>query len=53
MPSDQVWFWTPAWQAGEREVDTELEAGRRGRVFHTDEEFLAALTEAVDHPTRL
>jgi hypothetical protein len=23
---DQAWFWTPAWQAGEREADQQLEA---------------------------
>jgi hypothetical protein len=24
---EQLWFWTPEWQAGEREVDRELQAG--------------------------
>lgn len=53
VPADQAWYWTPEWQAGERDVDTDLAAGRRGRAFHSDEEFLAALEEAVEHPMRL
>ncbi len=24
---DQAWYWTPAWQAGEREADAEIAAG--------------------------
>ena len=24
----QAWFWTPEWQAGEREADEDLKAGR-------------------------
>jgi len=53
VPADQAWFWTTTWQAGEQQVDAELESGRHGRVFHSDGEFLAALTEAVDDPTRV
>jgi len=26
--ADQAWFWTTEWQAGEREVDAEIAAGR-------------------------
>lgn len=26
--SDQAWFWTPQWQAGEREADEDIAAGR-------------------------
>ncbi|MFH1151385.1 MAG: AbrB/MazE/SpoVT family DNA-binding domain-containing protein [Actinomycetota bacterium] len=33
----QAWFWTPEWQAGEREADEDLKAGRF-RVM-TAEEF--------------
>ena len=40
----QAWFWTPEWQAGEREADAEIKAGR-GRRFNSDEEFLASLEE--------
>ena len=43
---DQAWFWTPEWQAKEREADADLAAGRFRR-FEGDEEFLAAL-EAWD-----
>jgi hypothetical protein len=40
--SDQAWFWTPEWQAGEREVDEHLAAGRTER-FDSVDDFLAAL----------
>ena len=39
---DQRWFWTPEWQAGEREVDVQLEAGEYEN-FDSMEDFLAAL----------
>jgi AbrB family looped-hinge helix DNA binding protein len=32
----QAWFWTPEWQAGEREADDDLKAGRF-TVTTTDE----------------
>jgi hypothetical protein len=41
---DQAWFWTPEWQAGEREADADIAAGR-GILYDSDEEFLAALEE--------
>lgn len=41
---DQAWFWTPDWQAGEREADAEIAAGG-GTRYRSDEEFLAALDE--------
>jgi hypothetical protein len=28
VPADQAWFWTPEWQAKEREADADLAAGR-------------------------
>jgi antitoxin MazE len=28
VPRDQAWFWTPEWQAKEREADDDLTAGR-------------------------
>lgn len=43
---DQRWFWTPEWQAGEREADAEIRAGK-GRVFEDEESFLAHLDEAA------
>jgi AbrB family looped-hinge helix DNA binding protein len=42
----QAWFWTPEWQAKEREADAEIAAGRV-RYFGSDEEFLAAF-DAID-----
>lgn len=32
----QAWFWTPEWQAGEREADEDLKAGRY-RVMEAEE----------------
>lgn len=52
IPRDQRWYWTPEWQAGEREADADIAAGR-GRVFDTDAEFLAALEAGVDDPSTL
>jgi hypothetical protein len=39
---EQLWFWTPEWQAGEREVDRELQAGLY-EDFDSMDEFLATL----------
>lgn len=41
---DQAWFWTPEWQAKEREADEALAAGQFTRYLST-EEFLASLDE--------
>ena len=30
IDSTQAWFWAPAWQAGEREADSDRAAGRCG-----------------------
>lgn len=42
--SSQDWFWTPEWQAGEIEVDTEIASGKFER-FESGEAFLQALRE--------
>jgi antitoxin PrlF len=42
IDATQVWFWTPEWQAGEREADADLAAGRR-EIFDSGDEFLDAL----------
>jgi hypothetical protein len=42
---DQAWFWTPAWQVGEREADAEIAEGS-GSVFHSTEAFIAHLESA-------
>lgn len=34
----QAWFWTPEWQAGEREVDGQLHAARLIGPFKSVEE---------------
>lgn len=39
---EQAWFWTEDWQAGEREADQDIAAGRT--TFHeSTDDFLAAL----------
>jgi hypothetical protein len=38
---DQAWFWTPEWQAGEREASREIREGA-GVTYETDEDFLAS-----------
>jgi hypothetical protein len=45
---DQAWFWARAWQAGEREADADLAAGRVSR-FDGDDIFLEHL-ERVPPP---
>jgi len=42
IDASQAWFWTPEWQAMEREADEDIAAGRVER-FESDEDFLAAL----------
>ena len=42
IDASQAWFWTPEWQAGERQADAEIAAGLGDR-YESDEEFLAAL----------
>lgn len=41
---EQAWFWTPEWQAKEREADRDYAAGRFTRYYST-EEFLASLDD--------
>lgn len=48
---DQWWYWTPQWQAMEREVDAEIAAGVPARVFDSGKEFLAHLEARIDAPT--
>jgi antitoxin PrlF len=44
IPADQAWFWTEAWQAGEREASAQLAHGE-GEVFKTSEDFLKSLDD--------
>ena len=41
VDAKDAWFWSAAWQEGEREVEEELAAGQ-GEVY-TDDEFMKAL----------
>jgi AbrB family looped-hinge helix DNA binding protein len=42
IDATQAWFWTPEWQAGEREADTDKTSGAE-EVFTSDEDLIAAL----------
>jgi AbrB family looped-hinge helix DNA binding protein len=42
IDATQAWFWTPEWQAGEREADADLAAGRV-ETFASGEDLLRAL----------
>jgi antitoxin PrlF len=44
IPADQAWFWTEAWQEGEREASAQLER-EQGRIFKTGEDFLKSLDD--------
>jgi antitoxin PrlF len=44
IPADQAWFWTEAWQAGEREASAQL-AREQSQVFKNSEDFLKALDD--------
>lgn len=41
IPSGQEWFWTPQWQAGEREASRELKEGRGFGPFESIAEMKA------------
>ncbi len=42
IPEGEEWFWTEEWQAGEREAQAEIEAGKV-KHFDSMEEFLTDL----------
>src|SRR6202158_5460848 len=42
IPTDQAWFFTPEWLAGEREADEEIAAGR-GTIHESAEDMLGHL----------
>lgn len=42
IPTDQAWFFTPEWMAGEREADDDIKAGR-GTAHTSAEEMFAHL----------
>jgi len=41
--ADQAWFWSPDWQAGERESDEEIASGELSQVYGSAEEMFADL----------
>ena len=50
IDSTQAWFWTPTWQAGEREADSDREAGR-AQTFRSGEAFTEEL-RSIAKPVR-
>lgn len=42
IDATQAWYWTPEWQAGEREADADLAAGRV-ETFASGEDLIRAL----------
>ncbi len=48
IPTDQAWFFTPEWLAGEREADEQIAAGR-GTVHESAEDMFAHL-DSLDAP---
>lgn len=41
VPTDQAWFWSEAWQAGEKQASEQLANGE-GRVFQDADAFLGS-----------
>jgi hypothetical protein len=50
LDPSQAWFWTPQWQAGEREADQQLAAGE-GTVHRTTDDFIAHLGAVAPEDT--
>ena len=46
IPADEAWFWTPEWQAGEREADADIKNNRVHGPFNKKQglEFLKSLS---------
>jgi AbrB family looped-hinge helix DNA binding protein len=49
IDATQAWFWSPEWQAGEREADADRAAGGV-ETFSSSEEFLDALHTRAKGP---
>jgi AbrB family looped-hinge helix DNA binding protein len=47
IPTDQAWFFTPEWLAGEREADEQIASGQ-GQVFRSADEMFAHLDALTD-----
>jgi len=41
IPAGQAWFWSPQWQAGEREADREIAAGDLSPACGSAEDMVA------------
>lgn len=44
VPADQAWFWTPEWQAGEREASEQIARGDY-ETYDDMDDFFAALKD--------
>ncbi len=51
IDATQAWFWTPQWQAGEREADGDRGAGAI-QTFESGEEFVTALSNRAKRRSR-
>ena len=51
IDSTQAWFWSPEWQAGEREADADQAAGRV-ETFGSGEELIGALRSRAKRSRR-
>jgi AbrB family looped-hinge helix DNA binding protein len=51
IDKSQAYFWTEAWQAGEREAEEDLRAGRM-KEFETLEDLIADLDVDVPEPEK-
>ncbi|HEY3942027.1 MAG TPA: AbrB/MazE/SpoVT family DNA-binding domain-containing protein [Acidimicrobiales bacterium] len=49
IDATQAWFWDPEWQAGERQADADLIAGRL-ESFESPEAFLSAMSNRAKRP---
>jgi len=45
VPKDQLWYWTPEWQAKEKEADEDVAAGRI-ESFRSADELIRSLRRA-------
>ena len=46
---DQAWFWTPEWQAGEREAEEDIREGRVSEPYDDVEELIEDLRQGHAH----
>lgn len=48
---DQWWFWTPEWQAGERQADEDIRLGRY-ETFDNAEDLIKSLHRIAKHKAK-